>query len=197
MFKNPFSFEGRIRRSEYALSIIIHAVAVTILGAIVGAAGRDSPVGILGLLLLPMIWFLIAQGAKRSHDTEHSGWMLLVPFWSLILLFMEGTRGVNYYGQDPKLLENQQQQQYLQNGQNYNQNQNYNPNNSGGGYSGGYQGGHNNSGNNNYNPNNNQNNQQQNNQQNNNNYNNNQPYNNPPNQADNGGGEYKGGDLYK
>ena len=31
MFKNPFSFEGRIRRMEYGLSIIISAVVRVLL----------------------------------------------------------------------------------------------------------------------------------------------------------------------
>jgi len=201
MFNNPFSFDGRIRRTEFGISIIIFIAAQVVIGLIIEANSRhsyngDNNIRLLGLLMLPMLWFLFAQAAKRSHDAGHSGWMQLIPFWYLIILFMEGTQGQNQYGQDPKATNNNPpQQQYLQNNnQNYNQNnpnnnsanQNYNPN---GGYQGGYQGGHNNSGqnnyNNNYNPNQNNNNSQQYNQ-------------NSSNQNNNNGNdEYKSGDLYK
>jgi uncharacterized membrane protein YhaH (DUF805 family) len=39
MFKNPFSFEGRIRRTEYGLSIILMFIGAFIIGVIIGATG--------------------------------------------------------------------------------------------------------------------------------------------------------------
>ena len=53
-------------------------------------------------LTIPILWFLYAQGAKRCHDRNCSGWWQLVPFYPIWMLFAEGTRGPNEYGPDPK-----------------------------------------------------------------------------------------------
>jgi uncharacterized membrane protein YhaH (DUF805 family) len=129
MFNNPFSFDGRIRRTEYGLSMILYFVAYAILFAVV-ASDRDF--SILFIAMIPMLWFLWAQGAKRCHDLGNSGWWQLIPFYPLWLIFQDGQIGVNQYGENPK-------------GNHYNNNNtsNNNPNNQGG-YSGGYSGGHNN-----------------------------------------------------
>src|SRR5688500_8918807 len=101
MFKNPFSFEGRIRRTEYGLTFIIYMVlymiALTLI-QVVGDAGA-----ILGMLIIiPMIWFVWAQGAKRCHDIGRSGWMQIIPFYFFFLLFEDGQQGRNEYGHNPK-----------------------------------------------------------------------------------------------
>ena len=48
------------------------------------------------------MWFQWAQGAKRCHDRNCSGWWQLVPFYALWMLFADGERGLNQYGPDPK-----------------------------------------------------------------------------------------------
>lgn len=111
-------FDGRSRRSEYwwfgLISNVVLMVAAipaialfateTAIGTIVGAV----------LLMLVMIASLLlivptlAVSVRRLHDTNRSGWFLLlnfVPCVSLVLLiffFMEGTRGPNQYGVDSK-----------------------------------------------------------------------------------------------
>ena len=57
---------------------------------------------ILGLAYIPLFWFLIAQGAKRCHDVNHSGWMQLIPFYGLWMLFQDGDNVTNSYGKNPK-----------------------------------------------------------------------------------------------
>lgn len=136
MFKNPFSFEGRIRRTEYGISIIIYAICATILNAIVEASNGDA--SILLFAYIPLLWFLWAQGAKRCHDVGNSGWWQLIPLYGFWLLFQDGQYGSNQYGENPKGIVSQQNFQT-----NQNQNQN-NYNNQQSGYSGGYSGGHNN-----------------------------------------------------
>ena len=108
MFNNPFSFEGRIRRTEYGLSLIIVAVArVTLMMVIAGAAGNSSSAdgvgGIFFLLSLPLYWCLIAQATKRCHDLGNSGWWQLIPFYGFWLLFQNGEEQKNQYGENPKL----------------------------------------------------------------------------------------------
>lgn len=105
MFKNPFSFEGRIRRTEYGLSIIIFAVArVIVMFLAIGMAGSDLDfANIIALVLsIPLLIFLWAQGAKRCHDVGNSGWWQLIPFYPIYLIFGEGNKGSNKYGEDPK-----------------------------------------------------------------------------------------------
>lgn len=106
MFQNPFSFEGRIRRSEYGFSVIISAFISFIISAIIGSMGQNGGGGGLGFIYLflsiPIWWFNLAQAVKRSHDTGNTGWMVLIPFYGLYLLFADGDVGSNQYGEDPK-----------------------------------------------------------------------------------------------
>lgn len=99
MFSCSFSFEGRIGRTEYGLSVIIHILCYCFLAL---AISGSSELGILGLLYIPLLWFIWAQGAKRCHDLGNSGWMQIVPFYIFWMVFQEGTRYANQYGADPK-----------------------------------------------------------------------------------------------
>ena len=94
MFKNPFSFDGRIRRTEYGLSVLIYSFTY---GIILTLAG-----GLALILMIPMLWFLWAQGAKRCHDVGNSGWWQIIPLYGLWLLFQDGQPGSNNYGENPK-----------------------------------------------------------------------------------------------
>ena len=100
MFENPFSFEGRIRRTEYGLSIIIVACIASFISLLMEAAKEMGVVFVI--VYIPIYWFHIAQGVKRSHDIGNSGWMLLVPIYGLYILCAEGDIGANEYGEDPK-----------------------------------------------------------------------------------------------
>lgn len=106
MFRNPFSFSGRIRRTEYGLSMIIGFVINLFMQVIVGvASGSDAASALLVLyliMLVPYSWFILAQGAKRCHDRGNSGWYQIIPFYGLWMLFAEGETGTNEYGNSPK-----------------------------------------------------------------------------------------------
>lgn len=100
MFNNPFSFEGRIRRTEYGISYILYFICAVIVNVIMTAGGEEAY--ILGLAYIPLIWFFLAQGAKRCHDRNNNGWYQIIPFYFLWLLFAEGDLGYNDYGVSPK-----------------------------------------------------------------------------------------------
>ena len=87
MFKNPFSFEGRIRRSEFGISLIIYAIAYAIVFSLSAASGSDGGPAIFLICAIPMLWFLWAQGAKRCHDVNNSGWWQLIPFYIFWMIF--------------------------------------------------------------------------------------------------------------
>lgn len=120
MFKAPFSFTGRIRRIEYFLSGIIGSIvfwiawllgiATLFLSAGSGSAGGSAIGVFIGFVaLIGVIWFSLAQGVKRLHDVNKSGWLILLAFIPIInfilglyMLFADGTVGPNLYGNDPK-----------------------------------------------------------------------------------------------
>ena len=120
MFKAPFSFDGRIRRIEYFLSGIIGGIVSSIAWAlgvgtfVLGAASGSAGGSVFGLLIglaamIASVWFSLAQGVKRLHDLNKSGWLILlccVPIvgwiFALYMLFADGTVGPNPYGADPK-----------------------------------------------------------------------------------------------
>ncbi|EMR01991.1 DUF805 domain-containing protein [Cesiribacter andamanensis] len=99
MFKNPFSFNGRIRRTEYGISFLIYLPFAVVANLLVESS---STIFIALLMYVPMLWFLWAQGAKRCHDRGNSGFFQLIPFYGLWMLFAEGDQGPNEYGPDPK-----------------------------------------------------------------------------------------------
>ena len=89
MFKAPFSFDGRIRRIEYFLSGIIGGIVSSIAWAlgvgtfVLGAASGSAGGSVFGLLIglaamIASIWFSLAQGVKRLHDLNKSGWLILL-----------------------------------------------------------------------------------------------------------------------
>ena len=106
MFKNPFSFNGRIRRSEYGISLIIYVLAASTVQLIFSAVGIDDPSILFFLFLIPVLWFMLAQGAKSCHDRGNAGWYQLIPFYGLWMLFADSDHGQNEYGPNPKGLGN-------------------------------------------------------------------------------------------
>ena len=104
MFKNPFSFEGRIRRTEYGLSYILMNIVTFIIGLISGLFELNG--GFMFIFLIPFIWFMIAQSTKRCHDRGNSGWYQIIPFYGLWMLFGDSDVGANEYGLNPKGIRN-------------------------------------------------------------------------------------------
>ena len=115
MFKNIFSFDGRIRRTEYGFSLLIYCVIYFMLYLIVRLKIRylysydkePSAIEIISFIITAVIaaWFLLAQGAKRCHDFSKSGWYQLIPFFSFVLPFIDGEPNANEYGQNPKQMQ--------------------------------------------------------------------------------------------
>lgn len=103
VFSKYATFSGRARRKEYwmfCLASTIVSFVVGIVGALLHCHGVLSPIYNL-VVLLPSI----AVGVRRMHDTDRSGWWLLVPIANLVFACTEGTRGGNRFGNDPKQLE--------------------------------------------------------------------------------------------
>lgn len=108
MFKNPFSFDGRIRRTEYGLSVIICWAYMLIVAMMINSMRTDPETATMLMLfaLIPAYWFMFAQGSKRCHDRGNSGFFQLIPFYGFWMLFADSDFGMNQYGSNPKGLGN-------------------------------------------------------------------------------------------
>jgi uncharacterized membrane protein YhaH (DUF805 family) len=96
-------FNGRARRKEYWMFFLFNVIICFALGFIMGLAhspsGANTLVDIYQLaILIPSI----AVGVRRMHDTDHSGWWIIVPIVNLVFACTEGTPGENRFGEDPK-----------------------------------------------------------------------------------------------
>ncbi len=99
MFSKAFNFEGRIRRTDYFLSIISFFIFTSVIQE---AILTNSYFEFLELTFIPAFWFIAAQGVKRCHDKGKPGWYQIIPFYIFVLLFSNGDIGDNEYGYDPK-----------------------------------------------------------------------------------------------
>lgn len=106
MFRHPFSFNGRIRRTEYGLTILIIYIIGFLFGYIMGNASDYPSDGVIVAYLIYYFigtWIQVAQSTKRCHDIGHSGWWQLIPFYGFWLLFDEGDGQMpNKYGESAK-----------------------------------------------------------------------------------------------
>ena len=106
-------FGGRARRKEYwyfALFSMLISIALTILDGVTGFLSVETGMGLLiGIYSLAVLIPSIAVSVRRLHDTNRSGWWLLIaliPLIGVIVLivffFSDSQPGVNKYGLNPK-----------------------------------------------------------------------------------------------
>jgi uncharacterized membrane protein YhaH (DUF805 family) len=107
VMENYAQFQGRARRAEYwwfALANIIVIVGLLVLMAAV----KIFVIVYIGYVLAVLVPS-IAVAIRRLHDTDKSGWFILVVFVPfvggiilLVLLCIDSTRGANQYGVSEK-----------------------------------------------------------------------------------------------
>jgi uncharacterized membrane protein YhaH (DUF805 family) len=111
--KKYATFTGRSRRKEYwffILFYIVFTIALAYVDGLVGTVDATSGLGALSsIFLLAMLIPSISVSVRRLHDTDRSGWWLLiglVPVIGGIVFFvftlLDGTPDQNRYGPDPK-----------------------------------------------------------------------------------------------
>ncbi len=119
-YKRSLDFSGRSRPLEYWLYLLVYSVQVAVamfidvqfLGGEITSysefgdgsfsGGFNASLGIATIVVLVVnLVPSIAVSVRRAHDSDKSGWWLLVPIYNLILLCMPGTRGPNRFGPDP------------------------------------------------------------------------------------------------
>lgn len=106
-------FKGRARRREYWFFILFNLIAsvvLTVIDFMTGFLDLELGIGLLsGLYSLAVLIPSLAVTVRRLHDTDRSGWWLLIGLVPLIgavvlLVFMllDGTPGDNQHGANPK-----------------------------------------------------------------------------------------------
>ena len=92
--KKYATFQGRARRKEYWFFVLASYV-LTVVAMFIHPA-------LYGLLSLGFLLPSIAAGVRRMHDTDRSGWWLLLPIANLVFLCLPGNPGANRFGPSPK-----------------------------------------------------------------------------------------------
>ena len=119
-------FNGRARRSEFWLFVLFELIAffgIGIVGSIlIGVTGGGNgnyaeQTGRWKAMFTVLFYCIVALGlliprlavaVRRLHDSDKSGWLLLIafiPFGGFVLLVfycLDGTHGPNQFGPDPK-----------------------------------------------------------------------------------------------
>jgi len=122
-YRRYAEFSGRSRRKEYWMFALFQLLVSIAIGAVFGRPSYVMGDGMMagGMLvqgtggMIQNLFALVslvpslAVTVRRLHDQDRSGWLLLlvlVPIlgWFALFVFMclEGTRGTNRYGPDPK-----------------------------------------------------------------------------------------------
>jgi uncharacterized membrane protein YhaH (DUF805 family) len=116
-FRRFAEFDGRSRRKEYWMFNVVNwclSFAVVMLSGLAGVgtrAGSLAGMGLLGIFLLVTIIPGLAVTVRRLHDTNRSGWWMLISMVPLIgaialliFLLQDSDPGPNEYGPNPKAL---------------------------------------------------------------------------------------------
>ena len=111
-FSRLYRLQGRSSRKEYIARLLLTAIIFITWGYTVDYIKNISLLSLLykGSLLFCMITMFFQYfplAVRRLHDLDESGWYVLItflPFGQLLILwlmFREGTRGTNKYGEPP------------------------------------------------------------------------------------------------
>ena len=100
--KRYAEFSGRSRRKEFWSFWLATLIAGIIAGVIDGILGLTGFISLRILVQLAILVPSIAVAIRRMHDQDRSGWWILCPIANIIFLFIEGTKGSNRFGPDPK-----------------------------------------------------------------------------------------------
>lgn len=112
VLKKYAEFSGRARRKEYwmfALMNFLISVLISIVGAVIGDTNGMIAVSLSGVYALFIFIPGLAVTVRRLHDTNKSGWWILITFVPLIgglvlliFMIMDSDPNTNAYGANPK-----------------------------------------------------------------------------------------------
>jgi len=105
-------FSGRSSRSEFWLYTLVYVIiylVAAVIDAFVFGMNVMQHIGIVtGIVALVHFIPSLAVSIRRLHDTDRSGWWLLIVFvpligaiWLVVLYCFSGTPGTNRFGSEP------------------------------------------------------------------------------------------------
>ena len=109
-FANYIAFSGRASRPEYWFWILFAALGMVVTELLDTAVFVRTPTGLSPLNVVFIVVLLmpsLALEARRLHDTDRSGWWLLLVFSGIGILLLlywagqEGTPDRNRFGPNP------------------------------------------------------------------------------------------------
>jgi len=107
------TFEGRARRKEYWNYVLFYClalIALLLVDGVFGTLNEEAGIGLLsGLFALGTLVPSLAVTVRRLHDTDRSGWWVLIgliPIVGDIVLIVfavqDSQPGANRFGPNPK-----------------------------------------------------------------------------------------------
>ena len=115
MRDNYANFNGRARRKEYWMFTLFFLLFALLVGFVIGILSAVGETVAMIAIILAVVWYLahlvpsLAVTVRRLHDTGKSGWFYLlaiIPYIGGLIIFIftviEGDKGDNKYGPDPK-----------------------------------------------------------------------------------------------
>ena len=102
-YKKFFDFSGRASKSEYWWFQLYN----TILYILTFVFQNDLAL-LFSILIIANLIPVFAAGVRRVHDSNKSGWWILISFvpiiglYIIVLLITDGSKGKNRFGPKPK-----------------------------------------------------------------------------------------------
>lgn len=107
VLKNFTDFQTRARRKEYWMFVLINFLIVTALSILEALIGLPTVISSLYSLFVLIPGLAVA--VRRLHDTNKSGWWVLIVLipvigWIILLIFavQDSEAGANKFGPNPK-----------------------------------------------------------------------------------------------
>jgi uncharacterized membrane protein YhaH (DUF805 family) len=93
-------FNGRASRREYWMFILINlgvSIGLILIETLLGGKGY-----LYNLYSLAVLLPGVAAAVRRMHDTNRSGWWILLPIVNIVFLAQDSQPGDNRFGPNPK-----------------------------------------------------------------------------------------------
>jgi uncharacterized membrane protein YhaH (DUF805 family) len=111
-WKNYINFQGRARRKAYWMFVLFNIIAgilANVVDNVFGLSGQSGYGPLSGLYTLAVFLPGLALAVRRLHDTDRTGWWMLIGLipligWIVLLVFFvqDSQPGTNQYGPNPK-----------------------------------------------------------------------------------------------
>ena len=111
VLKQYVDFNGRARRKEYWMFVLINFIITLGLGVLDQSLGTTfgdyNEDGYLETFYsLAILLPYLAVTVRRMHDVGKSGWYMLIPIYNFVLACSDGETKENKWGKNPKGIGN-------------------------------------------------------------------------------------------